>query len=83
MQRQYEALRTYFVDKIPSDTVARNFGYTPGSFRQLCHQFKHEWDNQKHFFASIKRGPQAAPKRDKVRDTVISLRSMKEESIGL
>jgi hypothetical protein len=74
LQRQYEALRTYFVEKIPSDTVARNFGYTPGSFRQLCHQFRHEWDNQKRFFASIKRGPHAAPKRDKVRDTVISLR---------
>lgn len=74
LQRQYEALRTYFVEKIPSDTVARNFGYTPGSFRQLCHQFRHEWDNQKRFFPSIKRGPQAAPKRDKVRETVISLR---------
>lgn len=73
-QRQYEALRAYFVEKIPSELVARNFGYTPGSFRQLCHQFRHEWDNQQHFFASIKRGPHAAPKRDKVRETVISLR---------
>ncbi len=74
MQRQYEALRAYFVEKIPSDTAALNFGYTPGSFRQLCHQFRNEWDNQKRFFASIKRGPHAAPKRDKVRETVISLR---------
>lgn len=74
LQRQYEALRAFFVEKIPSDMAARNFGYTPGSFRQLCHQFRHEWDNQKRFFTSIKRGPHAAPKRDKVRETVISLR---------
>lgn len=91
LQRQYEALRAYFVEKIPSHLVARNFGYTPASFRQLCHQFRHQWciekenennkdsdsdsDNQQqHFFASIKRGPHSAPKRDKIRDTAISLR---------
>lgn len=81
VQRQYEALRAYFVEKSPSHLVARQFGYTPNSFRQLCHQFRHQWckenenDQQlQHFFVSRKRGPQSAPKRDKVRDTVISLR---------
>jgi hypothetical protein len=74
LHRQYEALRAYFLEKLPSDTVAQKFGYTPGSFRQLCHQFRNEWDNQQRFFASLKRGPQAAPKRDKVREMVISLR---------
>lgn len=38
--RQYEALRAYFVDKIPSKQAAARFGYTPGSFRVLCHEFR-------------------------------------------
>jgi len=36
-QRQYEALRAYFVEKAPSHEVAHRFGYTPGAFRVLCH----------------------------------------------
>jgi hypothetical protein len=38
--RQYEALRAYFIDKVPSKEAAERFGYTPGSFRVLCHQFR-------------------------------------------
>ena len=38
--RQYEALRAYFVDKVPSKEAAERFGYTPGSFRVLCHDFR-------------------------------------------
>ena len=37
---QYEALRAYFVDKVPSKEVAERFGYTSGSFRVLCHHFR-------------------------------------------
>src|SRR5215471_16484774 len=33
--RQYEALRSFFVEHEPSSEVAANFGYTPGSFRVL------------------------------------------------
>ena len=40
MHRQYEALRAFFVDKIPGKDVASRFNYTPGSFRLLCHQFR-------------------------------------------
>ena len=38
--RQYEALRAFFVDRLPGAEVARRFGYTPGSFRVLVHQFR-------------------------------------------
>ena len=31
--RQYEALRAYFVERLPSQQVAARFSYTPGSFR--------------------------------------------------
>ena len=38
-QRQYEALRAYFVEGRPSQEAARAFGYSPGAFRVLCHDF--------------------------------------------
>jgi hypothetical protein len=40
--RQYEALRAYFVDKLPSAEAATRFGYSPGSFRVLCCQFRQQ-----------------------------------------
>jgi hypothetical protein len=38
--RQYETLRTYFADNISSQVLAESFGYTLGSFRLLCAQFR-------------------------------------------
>ena len=38
--RQYEALRAYYVDRVPAAEAAQRFGYTVGSFRQLAHQFR-------------------------------------------
>ena len=40
--RQYEALRAYFVEGLPSAQAAARFGYTPASFRVLVHQFRHQ-----------------------------------------
>jgi len=71
-QRQYEALRSYFVDKLPSDEAARMYGYSPGSFRQLCHQFRHNANPE--FFITPRRGPQSHPKKDPARDEAIALR---------
>src|SRR5215470_1819926 len=70
--RQYEALRAYFVEGLPSHEVAKRFGYTPGSFRVLCHQFRH--NPQRPFFIQPRQGPHRAPKRDPVRDHVIAMR---------
>jgi len=70
--RQYEALRAYFVEGLPSQEVARRFGYTPGSFRVLCHQFRQ--NPQRPFFILPQKGPHRAPKRDLVHDHVIALR---------
>ena len=39
-QRQYEALRAYFVEGLPSAQAAAALGYTPGSFRVLSHTFR-------------------------------------------
>jgi hypothetical protein len=70
--RQYEALRAYFVEALPSHEVAKRFGYTPGSFRVLCHQFRQS--PQRPFFLQPRKGPHRAPKRDPVRDHVIAMR---------
>ena len=71
-QRQYEALRAYFVEQLPGKEVAARFGYTPGAFRALCHQFRH--DPQRAFFRETQPGPKYAPKRDRARARVVELR---------
>ena len=38
-QRRYEALRARFVEGCSCAEAARRFGYSPGSFRNLCSQF--------------------------------------------
>jgi hypothetical protein len=70
--RQYEALRAFFVDRLPGAEVARRFGYTPGSFRVLVHQFRQ--DPRRPFFLTPAKGPQSAPKADPLREVIIALR---------
>jgi hypothetical protein len=70
--RQYEALRAHFVDGLSSKEVAERFGYTPGSFRVLAHDFRA--NPRRPFFQPPSRGPHRAPRRDKVRKQVIALR---------
>jgi len=70
--RQYEALRAYFVDHLPSAEVAHRFGYSPGSFRVLTHQFRQ--NPNRAFFLPPQKGPQVSPKTDRVRDKVVTLR---------
>lgn len=71
-QRQYEALRAFFVEDRPSAEVARAFGYTPGSFRVLCHQFRRDPEPQ--FFTTSARGPRTQPLKSKAHDLVVALR---------
>jgi len=71
-QRQYEALRAYFLEARPSHEVARTFGYSPGSFRVLCHGFRRDPDPQ--FFASPPPGPQTQPQKFKARELIVALR---------
>jgi Transposase DDE domain len=72
--RQYEALRAYFVEGLPSSEAAQRFGYTAGSFRVLCHRFRRESRKAERFFKDIVHGPQAPPVRDLLRERVITLR---------
>jgi hypothetical protein len=63
----YEALRAYFVEGRPPYGVTWAFGYTPGSFRVLCQQFRRDADPQ--FFTSSSPGPREQPKKDALRLT--------------
>ncbi|MBV8232268.1 MAG: hypothetical protein JO329_19980, partial [Planctomycetaceae bacterium] len=74
LQRQYEALRAYFVEKVPSHEVAHRFGYTPGAFRVLCHVFRHDPAKRAVFFPPSTPGPHTAPKRDRVRNLAVAMR---------
>lgn len=71
-QRQYEALRAYFVEGRPPKEVARAFGYSVGSFHVLCHHFRRDPDPA--FFTSPRPGPRSQPKKAAARDLIVTLR---------
>lgn len=71
-QRQYEALRAYFIENKPAKEVARAFDYSVGAFHVMCHHFRRETDPV--FFCSPRRGPRSQPKKSAARDLIIQLR---------
>jgi len=74
LHRQYEALRCYFLEDVPSQETARRFNYSPGAFRVLCHEFRHDPAKRAGFFQQVQRGPQKAPARDRVRQLAVAMR---------
>jgi transposase len=70
--RQYEALRAFFVDGLPSAEAAARFGYTPGSFRVLVHQFRNQPGRE--FFAPTAREGRPPGKQSRLREQVVALR---------
>ena len=70
--RQYEALRAYYLEELPSAEAARRFGYSPTSFRVLCSQFRR--DHDRHFFHQPQRGPKTQPKKSAAKDLILELR---------
>jgi hypothetical protein len=74
LHKQYEALRCFFVENLPSRHVAQRFGYTPGAFRVLCHQFRHEPAKRASFFQDVRHGPRSAPVRNRVREVAVAMR---------
>jgi hypothetical protein len=73
-QRQYEALRAYFLDNGSAADVAARFGYATGALRSLCHQFRHDPGLRASFFQTPRPGPRHAPARDRVRELVVAMR---------
>lgn len=72
--RQYEALRAYFVERLPGPDVARRFGYTRGSFQQLVHRFRQQPSRQ-FFLEPARPGTKAA---DCVRQRIVELRKQNQ-----
>jgi len=73
-QRQYEALRAFFIEGLRSADAAQRFGYSPGAFRVLCYQFRHDPQKRSAFFRPPQRGLRPAPARDRVRELAVALR---------
>jgi hypothetical protein len=71
-QRQYEALRAFFIERQRSKDVAQRFGYSVSAFHVLCHHFRRDPDPL--FFLSPKHGPHSQPKKSAARELIISLR---------
>ena len=93
-QRQYEALRTFFLEGLPSVEVAKMFGYSPGAFRVLCHKFRHDPQFREFFLSTPVGRPPGIRRTESVREQVIQLRkqnysvkdisqALKEEGIKL
>ena len=71
-QRQYEALRAFFVEELTSAEAAERFGYSPGAFRVLCHAFRR--GELPEFFAAARTGPREQPKKSRAREQIVALR---------
>ena len=70
-QRQYEALRAFFVEEMTSAEAAERFGYSPGAFRVLCHAFRR---GDLEFFATTRTGPREQPKKSRAHEQIVALR---------
>lgn len=70
-QRQYEAVRAFFLDGLPAAQAAARFGYRPATLNALCRDFR---QGRLRFFLSQRPGPKHAPKQDAARERVIALR---------
>jgi len=68
--RQYKALRAYFVEGLCSGEVTHRFGYAAASFRVLWQQFRQ--NPQRGFFLPPQKGPHASPRTDRMREKVVA-----------
>jgi hypothetical protein len=71
-QRQYEALRAFFVEQLPSAEAARRFGYSPGAFRVMCHAFRR--GELPELFATGRPGPRQQPRKSLAQEQIVALR---------
>src|SRR5262249_2786449 len=70
--RQYEALRAFFVDGLPSAEAATRFGDTPGSFLVLAHRCRSRPDRDCFAPTAHQGGPPG--KQNRLRQQVVTLR---------
>jgi len=76
-QKQYEALRLYFVENVPAATVAKKFGYTYRGFTTIISNFRKNLKNEnvnELFFKDKAKGRKKSALIMNDRDTIINLR---------
>ena len=76
-QKQYEALRAFYIDKRPGEEVAKQFGYKLSSFYSLTRDFKKNLSQDNpdlHFFISKPIGRKAKDETCEVNQFIIDLR---------
>ena len=69
-QRQYEALRAYFLEEVPSAEAARSFDYSAGAFRVLCHAFRH--GQLPDFFVTGHAGRREQPRKSRAHEQIVA-----------
>ena len=70
-QKQYEALRSFYVDNLPARIVADQFGYTVASFNALRQKFK---AGQLSFLFTGKPGPQGSRMPKEIQERIFEIR---------
>lgn len=74
-QRQYEALRAFFVEKQSADSISQRFGYTTSSFYSLVRDFKKQVaSDHDPFFYDLKQGRKPMDSSGELQALIVSLR---------
>jgi transposase len=76
-QRQYEALRAYFYEKLPASEIAQKFGYSENSLYCFASDFKKQLTKktaEKKFFAPLSIGRPKTKQDHKYDQMIIALR---------
>jgi transposase len=77
VQKQYEALRAFYVEKCSGEEVAKRFGYTLSSFYSLTRNFKKNLLQDKpaqFFFTPKTTGRKPKAETDKINQLIVGLR---------
>jgi hypothetical protein len=76
-QKQYEALRRFFVDHQPAETVAKQFGYKLSAFYSLVRDFRahlNSKSSEDFFFKGSKKGRGFKSDTSRLQDLIVALR---------
>ncbi len=77
VQKRYEALRAFYVEKRPGKEIAKQFGYTLSSFYSLTRDFKNQLSQNnpaQYFFISNNPGRKPKDTTGKTNQLIIQLR---------
>lgn len=78
LHKQYEALRSFFIEKYSAEKVARQFNYKKSTVYSLIRDFKNQLKEgeitPEHFFHPPKPGRKPSKNRDQIRDQITLLR---------